>query len=653
MPINEEATIDGDLTSLGPVELLRTIQGLLLTYTSDVVRNSKRTLKMNMHRAPIPLDDNSFSVADLLESPFFIAKNLKALPLPQVQTNASNRRLSGNVSTTARVVLKNFYSYNVTFEAWDDFETLMDQQAISSLDGTLPDDTNNWGTMIHSLLLETLRSDMGGATGELPELAILHGCLREVFTAFHFDMKVNSGSEEDVTCRSLSTDTDFMFMEGKESACLPRLLCTDGHHLCLFGFATKLARIQWKAPNTPFHSHQEWHDNARENNNRREGLQNFLVVEGRKPSEHAYTSVQPSAKTNAILLDPQQEIGDAVRAVHAKFDAGEIEPHDPVNLWVAIMQACHYSIKQGRTMTIVQSARMWWFVHLDGGTNGCVVRISNARKVGSRHFLTTVMKFLHHAHDSPKMEQGLQRRWEKSIACASPKSTDATTIEPAVASTNEESLNNSGDSPREQKRHRQSSAGKASSLSHVEQKCCELTGTPSVSFDEEETDSCFGYDEFGMEIPWFDQIGDTLEVLGCGRSGEVTKVVWNAQAVALKTFVLQFDDSRSLESVYEHELNVLQELRELWGKHVPALLFHKPWPTSPMIGLELGEPLPDDMSTWSDADRQKANDSVQKIRELGWYQDDVRGANFVRLQGNKIAMIDFESMEKVSAADHA
>jgi hypothetical protein len=72
-----------------------------------------------------------------------------------------------------------------------------------------------------------------------------------------------------------------------------------------------------------------------------------------------------------------------------------------------------------------------------------------------------------------------------------------------------------------------------------------------------------------------------------------------------------------------------------------------------MIGLELGELLPDDMSTWSDTDLQKANESVQKIRELGWYQSDVRGANFVRLKGNKIAMIDFESMEKVPHAAHA
>jgi hypothetical protein len=645
MPINEEATMDDDLTNLGPMELLCTIQGLLLNNSSDDVRGFLKSQRVNINfDAVIPRNDTSFSIADLLESPFFIAKNLRELP--QVQTNTSNRRLSGDISKTARAVLKNFYSYNVIFDEWADFETLMDEQDISSL-GTLPVDMSNWGRMVHDLLLQTVGSDMGEETGEVQELTVMHGDLRQLFAAFDFAMKVKNGSDDDVTCSILSTGKDFMFTEGKESACLPRLLCTDGHHLCSFGFATKLARIRWKAPGPP-RTPQEWHSNAKGNNNYREGLQTYLRVGGEEPSENAHTSVQPSEKTNAILLDPHQEIADAVSTVHAQFDAGMIEPNDPVHLWVAVMQACHYSIKQGRAMTIVQSARMWWFVQL-GGDNTCVLRISTARKVGSRHFLTRVIKFLNYARYAPTMGQGLRRRWEKAIARDPPRSAGAT-MEPAVATTNEES--NGGDGPRGQKRHRQSSTGKASSLSHAEQ-CCESTATPTVSSDDEETDSCFGYDEFGMEIPWFDQIGDTLEVLGRGRSSEVTKVVWNAQPVALKTFILQFDDSRSLESVYEHELDVLRELQELWGKHVPELLFHKPWPTSPMIGLELGEPLPDDMSTWSDTDLQKANESVQKLREIGWYQNDVRGANFVRLKGSKIAMIDFESMEKVPRADQA
>ena len=72
-----------------------------------------------------------------------------------------------------------------------------------------------------------------------------------------------------------------------------------------------------------------------------------------------------------------------------------------------------------------------------------------------------------------------------------------------------------------------------------------------------------------------------------------------------------------------------------------------------MIGLELGEQLPDDMEDWPDEDSNQAYETMEKIEELGWIQTDVRGANFVRLHspdGNKsyIAMIDYESMESLS-----
>ena len=71
-------------------------------------------------------------------------------------------------------------------------------------------------------------------------------------------------------------------------------------------------------------------------------------------------------------------------------------------------------------------------------------------------------------------------------------------------------------------------------------------------------DNCLGYNEFVMLILWFEQIGDTIEVLGQGHSGDIAKVFCHAEPVALKTFTLPFDDSSSLESVYEHELELEQ-----------------------------------------------------------------------------------------------
>jgi hypothetical protein len=155
---------------------------------------------------------------------------------------------------------------------------------------------------------------------------------------------------------------------------------------------------------------------------------------------------------------------------------------------------------------------------------------------------------------------------------------------------------------------------------------------------------------YGVVVPWLHQIGSSLQVLGNGRSGIVTRNLWSGQEVAVKKVILQEDDECSVYRVYEHECKVLLSLRSLWGTHVPKLLFRKPWTTSPMIGLQLGEQLADDMSTWEPEDRQKAIETISKVATLGWAQQDIRGGNFVRLRkGEKcwIAMIDFETVEKI------
>jgi hypothetical protein len=118
----------------------------------------------------------------------------------------------------------------------------------------------------------------------------------------------------------------------------------------------------------------------------------------------------------------------------------------------------------------------------------------------------------------------------------------------------------------------------------------------STAMSVDESDEPIKTDKYGV-IPWFCQIDETnSQVLGKGRSSKVTKVQWNGQDVALKTFSLQNDDERSLQDVYKHELDAVYSLRSLWRKYVPTLLFHKPWQTSPIIGLQLGEQLEDDMS---------------------------------------------------------
>ena len=63
-----------------------------------------------------------------------------------------------------------------------------------------------------------------------------------------------------------------------------------------------------------------------------------------------------------------------------------------------------------------------------------------------------------------------------------------------------------------------------------------------------------------------------------------------------------------------------------------ALLFHKPWPTRPLIGMQFGEPIKEDsIDNWPQDEQDMANETFTKVKELGLKQEDVHGRNFVRL----------------------
>ena len=169
IPINEEATMDDVLRDLEPVKLLRTVQGLLLKYTSDQVR--KRLRDQNVVLAVDAVlrttEAESFTWQDLLESPFFVLKNIRTLP-EVVSRQGGGRRLSGNTSKTARAVLRNFYGYDVAFDEWTGFDELMSGQDINPLEKP-PAPYRNWGQMLHFFLARSEDSVLGAA-GEVQEL---------------------------------------------------------------------------------------------------------------------------------------------------------------------------------------------------------------------------------------------------------------------------------------------------------------------------------------------------------------------------------------------------------------------------------------------------------------------------------------------------
>ena len=92
------------------------------------------------------------------------------------------------------------------------------------------------------------------------------------------------------------------------------------------------------------------------------------------------------------------------------------------------------------------------------------------------------------------------------------------------------------------------------------------------------------------------------------------------------------------------------DLKPLWGQYVPAMKFHKPWPTGPLLGLESGIPMAEDWSKWSEEELKQRDEAIAAVRKLGYVQTDCRGCNFVRLTNidmkTSIAMIDFEAVRR-------
>ena len=60
--------------------------------------------------------------------------------------------------------------------------------------------------------------------------------------------------------------------------------------------------------------------------------------------------------------------------------------------------------------------------------------------------------------------------------------------------------------------------------------------------------------------------------------------------------------------------------------------------------------MPDDFIEWDPHDIEKRNKTIKAFEEKGFKQTDMRGANFVRLDGGHIAMIDFEDVVKMKVS---
>ena len=363
------------------------------------------------------------------------------------------------------------------------------------------------------------------------------------------------------------------------------------------------------------------------------------------------------------------------------------------------MQAVLYSVILRKRLVVVLSARQVWFVRLLVTDGRCSVAISPGTMVGRRGFFREVVQFLTMAQESDLLDDQELRHWQAALGqgrteeqgggddavtdddtpgggdpasgggrshLGRAQGTDSSAL--ASSSTRNTCDNRRKGTGRQTTRGNQASGSitgqskKAKVRHQINSQYSQQREAPCDcgNFERSEQgprqldDSPVSVDANGVVVPWLDQISVAEATLGKGRSGTVTKSRWGNQFIAVKTFSLHdADDTRDPIAIYSHEIDVLNSLEELWGTYVPRLFFRLPWPTSPMIGMQLGEPMPDDFDKWTAEDLVRRDAAVAAVKALGWVQTDFRGANFVRLaaDGNGtgfIAMIDFEYFEAVA-----
>jgi hypothetical protein len=614
-------------------EQLTKIQNLLTNKGSDearviIARAEFQLVDLYAHRREFVVVSE-----DVLESPFFTIKGLA-----ESKKSARKGEMSFDISETGRKVLDQFLGYSVTFGKWASFSD--DIKAVSFVSSEVEDTPV---VILLNLLIRTW-STRSESAGEEKELAHLESDLNPCFNLFGFTLKSISGSKHNFEFLNKEMEA-FMYGEAKESAKLPHGCIDNAHELCLFGFATKIA----KSTSNSTHVIDS------------EILKLEKLLFGDKPvgKKVHVKDVKPSELVMDIL-QLKGGIEDVARKVKANIEVGI---HDALFMWGAVMQACHYTVLKRRTFGIVVSARVFWFFKLCVADNICSIEISDGFRVGAKGFLTKVVRFLMHSNAAPEMADTDLRAWNTAIgdtvddgvdnevafaSVDSPDHEDKSEEDGAEGKREEDGAGSgSGGGPNEDDSNESADVERTPKRPKTNSADADHSSMQSMSLDSKPKHMA----KFGVAIPWLDQIGPSLQVLGEGRSGTITRNFWDGKEVALKTFSLAKDDERDFFEVYKHEVRVILSLRSLWGTHVPTLLFRQPWMSSPMIGLELGERMKDDMSEWDPKDRQKAKETIAKVAALGYVQQDERGANFVRLRKGDnywIAMIDFETVKKIA-----
>jgi hypothetical protein len=571
----------------------------------------------------------TIAVGEALMMPLFLPIGLD----PPQPLGAHTQMSQDVITSNSRKALKDYFSYSVKFRAWGTFTADIDTNNAAFASGQIT-------TRICSDMIR-LSFQLGVDPGEIQELTSLKATIKNLLLHFGFKFNVHySTPKSDFDFVANGDGRSVISGKGKTATKVPdtELPNDASHQLCSFGFATFVARTA----STPF-------------------LGTLLNLDFGHRGSH-----NPGSKASkfvvSLLTAPHGDMAQVVTFVHSCLRQERIRAQDAVNLWAAVMQACLAAVTADRKVSIVLSIKMIWFIRLVVEHGVCYVEITNGRRVDGRGFLNDLVRFLRYAETIGPMDTADKSAWEIAVEGILLDEDDESANGGAPAEDNESA---GADAPNERrsKRPRDTSSTEESTPSSHDSSAVlsgpdvvELqdnkvsTRARTVPIDQNEAQR---KDKYGV-IARFSEIGESLDLLGTGRCGQVKKVAWGSEYAALKefSFLATDDEDRYFFDVYEKELDIFLNLKELWGTHVPALLFHKPWVTLPLIGLQLGEPMKEDnISLWSKEDQEMVDETIAKVKEHGWEQTDLRGRNFVRLNGlggkKYIAMIDFESLVPV------
>jgi hypothetical protein len=325
-----------DLTGLDSPTFVKKIQALLEEKTSDSVRQILEDYNINLPRAIYTkgYDNIKVTPADVLDSPFFTVAFLAAVAR---ETPSKRESMSHDISKTAKKVLDGFYSFNVHFKTWSTYSDDIDSEGSPELLASI---TEVQARQELCALLNRTHFARLVYPGEEREMALLENSINPVLKLFGFTFANINGSLHDF--EFLKGTDGVLYGEAKECSMLPCIHINDAHELCLFGFATKIAKSSTQTTSTMDTEYRE--------------LKTLLGFKDTVVSELLARDYSVSSELAGAILRREGDIVQVAANVLERARSAKTGPTDAMNMWAGVMQTCLHAVIKRRTLSIVMKA---------------------------------------------------------------------------------------------------------------------------------------------------------------------------------------------------------------------------------------------------------------------------------------------------------